>query len=111
MWCLYAATLSDSAIPFYSSQLVDHATGNAEPLEPRLSLTANKCEGKRCEQLHLMIFGGTSDDTVIAETTLGKHIILQQNNTMCSSVFTGIPYLHTVDSFDFHQKTMRVYKP
>ena len=91
MWCLYAATLSDSAIPFHSSQLVDHATGNAEPLEPRISLTANKCEGKRCEQLHLMIFGGTSDDTVIAETTLGKHVILQQNNTI-----TGYPPSVTV---------------
>ena len=34
-----------------------------------------------------MIFGGTTDDTVVAETTLGKHIILQQNNTVCSLVF------------------------
>ena len=41
-----------------------------------------------------MIFGGTSDDTVIAETTLGKHVILQQNNTMCS--ITGYPPSVTV---------------
>ena len=84
---LDAATLSDSAIPFHSSQLVDPATGNAEPLEPRLSLTANKCEGKRCEQLHLMIFGGTSDETVIAETTLGKHSRTIQCAAVCSLVF------------------------
>ena len=57
-------------------QEVDNAD-NVEPLKPRHSLTANKCEGKRCEHLHLMIFGGASDDTVIAETTLG---------TMCSLV-------------------------
>lgn len=78
---------SDAAYTFDPSQLVDNTTENAEPLEPRYALTANKCEAKRCEQLHLMLFGGTSEDTVIAETTLGKHVILQLNNTMCSLVF------------------------
>ena len=78
---------SDAAYTFDSSQLVDYATENAEPLEPRYALTANKCEATRCEHLHLMLFGGTSEDTVIAETTLGKRVILQLNNTMCSLVF------------------------
>ena len=60
-----------------------HTVGNAdnaESLQPRHSLTANKCEKEGCEHLHLMIYGGISGDTVIAETTLGKHdyVIVEQ---------------------------------
>ena len=57
---------------------MDHdIADNTEPLKPRVSLTANKCESNDCEDSHLMIFGGTTDSEyeVFAETTLGKHVV------------------------------------
>ena len=64
----------------------DSAADNTDPLKPRFSLTANKCESNGSEQsFHLMIFGGIfkyqdpvtkdSKEIVLAETkvlTLGK---------------------------------------
>ena len=57
----------------------DSAADCAEPLTPRYALSVNKCEGSGCTQLHLMLFGGMSGESVVAETTvltLGKHVII-----------------------------------
>ena len=59
----------------------DSAPDNTEPLKPRFSLTANKCESNGSEQpFHLMVFGGIfkskGSEITLAETTvltLGEH--------------------------------------
>jgi len=100
---------------FYSFQLVDQKAGitdNTEPLKPRFSLTANKCESNVCEDFHLMIFGGTTDVEyeAFAETTLGKHVVDYFTAKQCIDFFSTCTYFYTVDSFDFDNKTMRVNK-
>lgn len=68
-----------------ANEAADSDADNAEPLTPRYSLTANKCKNNGSEQhFHLMLFGGMSDDSMIADTTLGKHSYTPQQNITLS---------------------------
>lgn len=95
----------------------DSAADNTDPLRPRFSLTANKCESDGSEQsFHLMIFGGIfkyqdpvtkdSKEIVLAETkvlTLGKRNYSKEEHYMtcmmsysCTAYFIHAACTYTI---------------
>lgn len=89
-----------------SSNAADSAADNTDPLRPRFSLTANKCESNGSEQsFQLMIFGGIPENEcpAIAETkllTLGEHDYSKEELgiiiCMMSSLAPPISYIQFV---------------